>query len=315
MLRRTPLGSVQNSLVLALLILLSLAACGLGSAQEQQPGTTGNNLTIAPGDLIDIEVFNTPELSGKFRVGQSGMVSLPQGGVIDLNGLSTVQAGTAIEARLRSAQIMLDPHVTVLVQEYASQGVIVAGEVKNPGTYTLLGEHSLYGALSAAGGPTTNEGDSIVLTRHGDPSHKQVIPVTSPNFEDLIRATRVEPGDTVFVSRANVFYVVGNVGHSGAFPIRNGEQIRVLEAIAIAEGTQKNTAEGKVSIIRATPEGTQSLPLDLKKIYANKAVDPVLQAKDILVIPRSAVKAFFDTAVPYVAADIASALVTAAIVK
>ncbi len=300
-------------------VLLSLALSGTTQAYAQQVSPPAvrvvSSLVISPGDLINIEVFNTPELSGKFRVDQTGKVNLPQGGIVNLSGLTALEAGQAIEQRLREGQIMLDPHVSVFVQEYASQGVIVIGEVRSPGTYTLLGEHSLYGALAAAGGPTANEGTSIVVTHQADPENKEVIAVTSANYSEVQRTTRVNPGDTVFVSRASVFYVVGNVGRPGSYPIPIGQPINVLEAIALAEGTSRGTADSKASIIRPTPSGPQTIPVNIKKIYKNEEPNTRLEALDILVIPRSGLKTILDTAIPLASAATINAVLQALIVK
>ncbi len=301
--------------VLACALLGFASVCTLAQVPTTQTQPTSANLMISPGDLINLDVFNTPELSGKFRVDQTGKINLLQGGVVDLSGLSALGAGQAIEQRLRDAQIMIDPHVNVFVQEYASQGVIVVGEVRSPGTYTLLGEHSLYGALAAAGGPTLNEGDSIIITHQANPEHKEVIEVRSPNFSETQRATRVNPGDTVFVSRASVFYIVGNVAKPGPFSLPAGQPINVLEAISLAEGTQRATADNRVSIIRATPNGPQTIPLDIKKIYKNEAPNVQLQAADILVIPRSGVKALLDTTIPLASAATLNAVLDALIVR
>ena len=283
---------------------------------SQRPSTEPTlALGISAGDLLTVDVFNTPELSGKFRVQQDGTISLPQGGVVTVSGMSLVQAQEAVEARLRTAQIMLDPHVTIFVQEYASEGVIVLGEVKSPGTYTLLGEHSLYGALAAAGGATVNEGLSITVTRPGNPPREEVIPVTSPNYSTLQRTTRVNPGDTVFVSRAKSFFVLGNVVRPGAYPLPSGEPVRVLEAVALASGTERAAAMSKASIIRQTPAGPQTIPVNLKKIFRNQEPDLFLQASDILVIPGSPVQAILDTAIPLATSATVSAVISASIVR
>lgn len=309
----------QRSLMVrtsAFFILLAGFACApVIRAQASAAVRPAGGLMVEPGDLLDIEVFNTPELSGKFRVSQSGSVGLPQGGVISLSGLSAIEAGTAIEQRLRSAQIMIDPHVTVFVQEYASQGVIVMGEVSRPGTYTLLGEHSLYGALAAAGGPTPNEGRTITITHQNAPDKPEIVESRGPKFSEVERATRVDPGDTVFVSKTGIYYVLGNVEHSGGFPLPTGEDITVLAAIALAQGTQRATAESKVSIIRETPNGVQTIPLDLKKISENKVPNPVLQARDILVVPRSGLKATVDATIPYATTSVIAAVTSALIVR
>ncbi len=305
------------------LLILSMACAAVSRAQMQpaapspgpMPLTPGTTLGISAGDLLTVEVFNTPELSGKFRVAQDGTLSLPQGGVVSVSGMSPVQAQVAIETRLRTAQIMLDPHVSVFVQEYASEGVIVVGEVKNPGTYTLLGEHSLYGALAAAGGPTVNEGSRITVTHPGNPPQEEIIPVVSPNYSALQRSTRVNPGDTVFVSRAGTFYVVGNVGHPGAYPLPSGEPVHVLQAIALAFGTERATSESKASIIRQTANGPETIHVDLKKVYKNEAPNLALEASDILVIPRSGAQAILDTAIPLATSATVSAVIDALIIR
>ena len=292
------------------------------SAVPAEPGqappqalAAGSSLSISPGDLLVVDVFNTPELSGRFRVSQSGMVSLPQGGVVTVSGRTAVEAGQEIERRLRDGGIMLDPHVTVFVQEYASQGVIVLGEVRTPGTYTLLGEHSLYGALAAAGGATGNEGSTITVTHAGDPQHKIIIEVTSPNYSDLQRSTRVNPGDTVFVSRGALVYVYGEVARPGAYSLRAGEPLNVLQALALAQGADHFAAGGKASIIRQTATGVQTIPIDLKLITRNEVPDPVLQASDIVVIPRNGLKAFVFQALPGATGAVLSSVITASIVR
>ena len=277
----------------------------------QTPDTAPASFSISPGDLITLDVFNPPELSGHFRVDKSGVLHLPQGGDVNVAGLSAVQAGIEIERQFRDGQIMLDPHVTVFIQEYAQQGVIVLGEVRSPGTYNLplLNEHTLYGALAAAGGATPNQGPTITITHAGDPVHKEVIQVTSPNFSEAQHTAQVRPGDTVFVSHAPVFYVVGNVGRPGTYPITAGQTMKVLQAIALAEGTQRATADNKAAIIRITENGPKTIPLHIKKIYKNEEPDQVLQAQDILVIPRSGLLSVLDTAAPGASAALVSALI------
>ncbi len=279
------------------------------------PAVPPATLTISTGDLVTVDVFNTPELSGKYRVGQAGTVDLPQGGAVQVAGLTPAEAAKAIEKRLKDSLIMTDPHVTILVTEYASQGVIVLGEVRTPGTYTLLGEHSLYGALAAAGGATPTAGDSIVVTHQGDPNRQENIRVSSPNFSNVQRLTRISPGDTVFVSRAEVVYVLGDVGRSGIVNMANGVPLNVLKVLSIAEGPNRTAKLTKASIIRQTGESVVTIPVDLKKIMRNQAPDPVMQASDVLVVPRSDAKAFFDNAIPGLTAAVVSSIITALIIR
>lgn len=263
------------------------------------PGQAGNNsLLLSSGDLIDVVVFNTPELSGKLRIAQDGSIVMPAVGSIKVAGLTPLQANAVIEGRLRDAEIMLSPSVSVLVTDYATRGIDVLGEVRNPGIYMFLGTHSLYDALAAAGGVTELQGSTITITHHSDLAHPVVVQVSSPNYSDVQRRTEIEPGDVVDVSRADSIYVVGDVAHSGRYPISYGKPITALNALALAQGPNKTAKLTKASIVRKTVAGADMIPLDLQKIQKNTESDPLLQPDDVLVIPRSGVRAFAELAIP-----------------
>ncbi len=131
------------------------AASNNTPALQARPET---GLRIGAGDMVQVTVFDTPELSAKLRVNADGTVDLPVAGSTAVSGMTPQDAGDAIAKHLRDGQIMIDPRVTVTVTDYATQEVSVLGEVKNPGNYLLLGPHSLYNALSAAGGTTDKAG-------------------------------------------------------------------------------------------------------------------------------------------------------------
>ena len=301
-------GRIASLALTVMMFTFTLFATSQTPGNPPAPPSSTPNVQVSSGDLLVVDVFNTPELSGKFRVDQTGMINLPQGGALNVTGLSAGQTGEAIERRLRDAQIMLDPHVSVFVQEYATQGVIVLGEVKNPGTYTLLGEHSVYGALAAAGGTTANEGSTITVSHQGS-SAEQVLELGSPSFPLAQRSTRVNPGDTVLVSRASTIYVIGDVGHPGGYQLPSGEPLKVLSAVALAQGLNRTAKSSKATIIRDTPDGPRTIPLDIDKIRKNEMPDPVLEASDILVVPRNETKAFLQVAIPAVAVAAVAATV------
>lgn len=101
----------------------------------------------------------------------------------------------------------------------------------------------------------------------------------------------IYPGDRVTVPRAGVVYVVGAVNKPGGFPVRSaGDGMTVLQAVAMAEDIKSTAQRSKAMVIRVDPNsagGHKQVPLDLKKILAGKAEDPVLQANDILFVPDS----------------------------
>ena len=247
-------------------------------------------LQISAGDLLDVNVFDTPELSAKLRVDANGAVTLPLGGDLRVADMTAEEAGHAVEAHLREADIVKDPHVSVTVVEYATQGVTVLGEVKNPGVYPLLGRHGLLDLISAAGGTTPNAGKSVSVTHRADPTHPEIgkieTAVGGPNAFNV----DIRPGDTIMVARAGIVYVVGDVNKPGGFLIENNDQLTVLQAIALAQGTNRTASLNHTKVLRKTGTTREELPVPLKRILANKAPDQPLADGDILFVPGSKAK-------------------------
>jgi polysaccharide export outer membrane protein len=260
--------------------------------------TPAGQLVLGPGDQIDVTVFNTPELSGKLRIDQGGSIELPVGGNLRVNGLSPDQAGHAIEVQLRNEQIMIDPHVGVQISQYATQGITLLGEVRSPGSYPLLGPHTLYEALSLAGGPTASEGSSITITHHYAPDHPVTVGVNSPNFSQVQNSTAVFPGDLIFVSEPDMIYVVGDATQPGPIPIVKGQPLTLLQVLAFCRGWTLTASASKAIIIRKTDTGTEVIPVDLNGVVKNAAPNLVMQASDVLVMPHSGFKRFLQYALP-----------------
>ena len=291
---------MSRDYVLSLFLLILTAVLSAGaqatlpvsskSTTEESSAPSVHALQIAAGDLLDLSVFDTPELSTKLRVDEHGNVSLPLAGVLPVAGMTAEQAGLAIEARLRQTEILKDPHVSVTVLEYATQGVTVVGEVKNPGVYPLLGSHGLLDLISAAGGVTPNAGKAVTVTHRSDPDHPVIVKIESRPGSTAAVKVDISPGDTIMVSHAGIVYVVGDVGKPGGFLIENNDRLTVLQAVALAQGTNKTAALNQAKLIRKTETGRQEMPVPLKKILSNNAADEPLADGDILFIPTSQAK-------------------------
>ena len=184
---------------------------------------------------------------------------------------------------------MKDPHVTVFITEYATQGVTVAGEVKSPGIYPLLGSHGLVDILTAAGGVTGTAGRMVSVTHKSDPAHPEMIRLASKPGE-IIANVDIQPGDTVVVSKAGVCYVVGDVAKAGGFLIEGNDRLTVLEIMALAGGTTRTSAKDKARLIRKTPNGREEMPIPLKAMMNGKVKDMAVEDGDILFVPSSAGK-------------------------
>jgi polysaccharide export outer membrane protein len=288
---------LRGPLFIGTLIVFIAATTGVAGAQQSQlPHQAASShasyaLLLDAGDLLDVRVFDTPDLSEKLRVDQGGDITLPVGGMVRVQGLTAEQAQTAIEERFRQRNILHDPHVEVFVLEYATQGVTVAGEVKLPGVYPWSGKRSVLDFVSLAGGVTAAASKTFTLT-HKNPAAL----VVTAELSDTSPTADVEPGDLIVVTRAGVVYVVGDVGKPGGYLIENKETITVLQALALAQGMNK-TAKYDARLIRNSPAGRTEADLPLKKILANQVTDPRLQDGDILFVPVSGGKEWADKSV------------------
>lgn len=279
---------------------LPVLSPGIQPQQEQpspeQAAGAARALLLGAGDLLDVRVFDTPELSGRFRVDNLEEITLPVGGTVKVMGLTAEQVQAAIEDRFRQRDILHHPHVEVLVLEYATQGVTVMGEVKLPGVYPLLGKHTVLDFISVAGGLTPSASKTVILTHRNAGGQAVSIDLNSSPQALAQQELEVEPGDRIVVTRAGVVYVIGDVGRPGGYLIENKDTVTVLQALALAQGLNK-TARLDGRLIRNSPSGRTETDLPLKKILANQATDPGLQDGDILFVPVNGAKEWADKGV------------------
>jgi polysaccharide biosynthesis/export protein len=259
------------------------------TAGDKTDDNADSALRLGAGDLLEVSVYGVPELSTKTRVGNNGDVYLPLVDYVHVAGLTPEEAQGVIEKRLADGGFLKSPHVTLLVDEYASQGASVLGEVAKPGVYPVLGQQRLFDLISAAGGFTEKAGRSITVTHRSQPDKPITVPIARNLTDNPDSNIDVFPGDTVIVRKADIVYVVGEVGRPSGFLMDNGT-MTVLQAIALAGGTTKTAKLSRAAIIRKGPTGMTQTPVHLKEMLAAKAPDMPLQADDILFVPTSASK-------------------------
>jgi polysaccharide biosynthesis/export protein len=291
------------AVLLFLLTLVAIAAAaqekaaapsgmGSGSGFSSSSGFgSGAAGPIGAGDLIEMSVFDTPELSGKLRVSNTGDISLPLVGSLHVAGLKADDVQSLIRRKFIDGGFLKDPQVTVFVAEYATQGVSVLGEVKSPGIYPAFGSHHLLDYISVAGGLTSLAGTTITITRVGHPDAPENVKISASAASRPPNNPEILPGDSIFVERTGLIYVIGEVARPGGFPLNHDQHLTILQAIALAQGTSYTAAKGSAKIIRTTPQGRQEIPVNLKNILTAKAPDESLQDNDILFVPSSATKA------------------------
>jgi polysaccharide export outer membrane protein len=283
---------------------------------EAIPGAKANGLAeiqsgesrIGPGDLLEISVFEAPEMNRTLRVSTNGEVSLELLGSVKASGLTPRELESFLREQLRRTY-MKDPHVGVFVRELESHPVSVVGAVKKPGVFQIRGTKSVIELLSMAEGLADDAGDTVWIMRGAAFSGADGLGVQAPpqgimgeieqvNLWDLMESRNaalnlpVYPGDIVKVTSAGLVYVVGEVRKPGGFVLKNNQNISLLQALALAEGLTRTSATSHARIIRTDLKTGKrvEIPIDLAKVLANKAPDPGLQPKDIFFIPNSSAK-------------------------
>jgi polysaccharide export outer membrane protein len=248
------------------------------------------NVRLGAGDLVEVSVYDVPELTTRTRIGTAGDIYLPLIDYVHVDGLTINEAENVIERRLDQGGFVRNPHVQLFIHEYTSDGASILGEVMKPGVYPVLGEQTLFNVISSAGGLSDRAGRSVTVTHRADPS-KPITVALSRNMEDHPESNiSVYAGDTIMVRRADVIYIVGDVARPSGFLMDNNGRLSVLQAIALAGGTTPNAKLSGARIIRKGPAGVTEIPVPLKKLLEAKAADIPLEAEDILFVPASVKK-------------------------
>ena len=275
------------------------------TTQLASPIPASSSTKLDAGDLLEITVFGVQDLSTKVRISNSGDVYLPLVDYVHLAGLTVDEAQELIEKRLQDGGFIRGPHVSIFVDESASQAISVLGEVSHPGPYPAIGDRRLYDLISAAGGLTEKAGRSATIVHRSNPDQKTEIRLPSNLAEDTTPNVEIQPGDTIIVSRAGIIYVVGDVARPSGFIIQDNT-LTVLKALSLAGGGTRTASLNGSKILRETPNGTQEIPVHLKQILHAKSPDVALVKGDILFVPGSAAKS-----VGYRSAEAAASLTTA----
>jgi polysaccharide export outer membrane protein len=256
---------------------------------------------VGPEDLLEVSVFEVPELNRTVRVSEKGAISLPLIGEVKVAGLTARE----VEIRLREVlaeKYVADPQVTVLVKEFASRKVSVLGAVGKPGVYEMLGPRNLMQVLSQAGGLTPQAGAELFVIRRtrrgGDPGQEADTPVETRTAIDIQRLithkdpalnVAIEAGDIVSVpiDRPIYIYVDGAVKTPGRIEQLESRPITLLQAIAKAGGATDLANLKKVQVIRKGGGTQETVVLNVQKIRDGKAADPTLQEGDVVVVPET----------------------------
>lgn len=267
------LSRINSLRLLAALV----AFCGLGSVV---PSYAAANDVLGPGDSIRVTVFQNPDLTTEARISAQGMIRMPLIGEVELKGLTPPQATNRIAKRLKDHQILKEPEVNLTLLQVRSRQVSVLGQVTRPGRYPLDDTSSrLIDVLAQAGGiaPTGDDTVTVITNRNGKTEKIGVNVSSMYRSADLTSNFELENGDTVYVQRAPVFYIYGEVQRAGAYRLE--DNLNVVQALSLGGGVTPRGTERGMKIHRRGADGT------LAKIDANPS-DKLL-ADDVLFVKES----------------------------
>lgn len=279
----------MKTILMTLLCLSGAAAplAGLAPPQAAARSAAGDEYLIGPKDVIAITIFNEDALSRPtLTVDGEGTVDCPLIGRVKVGGLTARQAEDLLVKRYGDGYLN-KPSVSVIVKEFRNMTVWVTGQVRNPSQVELQGDANLMAALAAAGNLTNDAGSYIVVTRA--PEGRQAEGPTMPDAPaaqeqirvpredvDTGRAARVRlrAGDTVFVPRAETFYISGQVRSPNSYVLTQG--LTVLQALAVAGGATDRAAKNRITIQRV---------VNGKRVERKVKLTDLVQPGDTIVVP------------------------------
>jgi len=267
------------------------------SASAQQ-APLENGYLIGPDDVLEIEAYNVEECKKTLRVNSHGDIALPLVGVINVKGLTTAEVESLIAKKLD--KYVEETVVTVFVKEYKSQRISVIGAVKNPQVFAVTGQRYLLDMLMMSGGLDAGAGNVCYIIR-------PMLTTTSSNRSETIVVDLDElilrgnlslnfpvfAGDIVNVPRGAIFFVDGEVRTPGVYTMKG--KTSLIQALAMAQGIGENASLGEVRILRDNGKGErETITADYDEIRKGGKPDIMIVENDIIIVPKSGAKAFFN---------------------
>lgn len=210
---------------------------------------------IGPDDVLNISVYGYEDLKTETRVSPDGRISFPLIGQVEASGKSTMELGEAIAVRLISGGFIRDAQVSVTVVEHVSQQVSVLGYVNKPGRYPLDSDSSIVDLIAMAEGINELGDTKVVVTRtvDGKPQKQELDLRSYMENGQNIPAFKMHQGDVVYVPKASMFYIYGEVQHPGSYRIE--PDISVVKALPIGGGLTLRGTESGIVVKRKNGSG------------------------------------------------------------
>jgi polysaccharide export outer membrane protein len=253
------------------------SAITLSQAEPPAPSLAAlSDYRVGAGDLLRIAVFDHPELGADLRVSQSGNLTFPLIGQVQVAGLSTHDIESMLTRALAGGGFVRQPQVSVLVVDFQSQKISVMGQVAKPGQYAMTASQHALDALAQAGGVVNViAADDATLLRHD--GTKIPIDLIAMFGGDLAQNPSVAAGDTIYVPRAPQFYIYGQVQHPGIYRLER--RMTVSQAISAGGGLTPRGSERWAVVKRRDATGKE------RKVSVSGS--DMVQPDDVLLIRES----------------------------
>jgi polysaccharide export outer membrane protein len=205
---------------------------------------------------VRVSVYQQPDMATETRVSELGTITVPLLGPVPVAGVTARRVEDRITLLLKSRGFVRDPQVIVTVVQFNSRQVSVLGLVSRPGRYSLgEGTYRLTDVLALAGGALPDGADTVTLVSSIS-GKTQKFEIDLPSLfkvGDFTNNPVVMAGDSIYVARAPLFYIYGEVNRPGVFRLDKG--MTVMQALSVGGGLTLRGTEKNVQIRRRNASG------------------------------------------------------------
>jgi polysaccharide biosynthesis/export protein len=247
---------------------------------------------LGSGDVLSVQVWGRPELSGRHTVGPDGVISVPVAGPLSVAQLSREEAAHRVRSSLM--RYYEEPHVLFSVEQYVSNRVTVLGRVQNPGLLSFDHPPTLLETLAKAGALPVIDKQATLTRCAIFRGREKIIWVDLKqllNGGQVALNLRMRPGDLVYIpdSADTMVYVLGAVHRPGAY--RLTPDMSVMDALATAGGPNEDAQPSEIGVYR--PARQEMERISLQSLMDGKPrVNFSLEEGDVIFVPKSGIAEF-----------------------
>ena len=256
--------------------LFALACSMLLLTAGPPPAVAQTNYVLGSQDVLTITVLGEEELSRKYTIEQDGTFTFPLIGRVTARGLTLRALEQELKTKLVGGGFLKNPEISVAIDAYQSQRIMVWGQVNQPGEYQLTGDMTLLSALARAGSVTAAAGTEAVIVRarkgstggNGDEPDILRIDLGDLQAGNMSLNVPLMDGDTINIPKAQSVFVTGHVKNPNGYAIEEG--MTVLQVLSLAGGLTDRGSDRRINILR-TIDGKKK---EMKGVKLTAVVQP-----------------------------------------